>query len=413
MKINELNREQLVSKIEKLTELNSQLHGELELNKKQNAARAFELEKEIQEREKAEMEFRLAAERAENAIKLKDKFVSMVAHDLKSPLAVINGYLDLIKREPGITLSERQQKFIEKSKKNSERMINMIGELLNQSRLQADRIIPKFKFIDAAKVSDKAIDSIAFLAEQKGINIINNIPPGSRLYADFQLFAEVIKNLVSNAIKFCNEKDSIELYLQAGKESCIKVKDTGVGIPEKLLSRLFVASDKKSRDGTAGEKGTGFGLPICQEIMDSHQGRITVESNEGEGSIFTIEMPAIKPTVLIVDDQEIFHASLVKILEKQNLVIEQAFDGKEALEKIHEKAPHLIISDISMPEMDGFQLIEKVKGKANIAKIPMIMITSDENIETRERVFQLGAEDFITKPVNAVDLLPRLRKYLI
>ncbi|MEE8484809.1 MAG: PAS domain S-box protein, partial [Nitrospinota bacterium] len=195
---------------------------------------------DFSERKRMEDELRQAKAKAEEATKLKDKFVSLVAHDLKSPFASILGLLRLVDSDKKDALAPKHKELVGKVLKSGEGLVNMIDQLLNISRLQTGKMELKPKFIDGFFVSVSALAGFDYLAEEKGIELDSEIPRGMRLYADTDLFVEVIGNLLSNAIKFSYKGGRITLFRPPGRRTAIAVKDTGTGISEKILPKLFM-----------------------------------------------------------------------------------------------------------------------------------------------------------------------------
>ncbi len=192
----------------------------------------------------------------------------------------------------------------------------------------------------------------------------------------------------------------------------IAVSDTGVGIPDWLTKNIFNHDEKTSTTGTGGEKGTGLGLPFSYDIMKAHGGSLTFESVKGNGATFYAKLPIVRPTILLVDDDLSIRKLLVKKLGPVDADILEAESGEKALKFIEKAEPHLILLDIVMPGMDGFEVLDRIRNRLELKSIPVIVITSDNNTETRNMAFQLGANDFITKPIRKEDLIPRVRKFM-
>ena len=368
---------------------------------------------DITERKKAEEALRQAKEKAEEATKLKDKFVSLVAHDLKEPLASLLGTLAFIRRDLDKAASEKTKTLMDMAVGSGEKMVHLIDDLLSVSRLKTGIIKPKSIFLDAYFVASKIMLNYRALASQKGVHLENRIPEKTRVYADPTLLYEAVQNLVSNAIKFCRQGDRIALSSSNENGPCIAVSDTGVGIKPEKLGRIFSYEEKTSTPGTLGEKGTGLGLPLCRDIVEGHHGTITVESTPDRGSVFYIHLPLVRPRVLIVDDSKNTRRILQEFLKEVDVETILAEDGKKAVELLENNPPHLVITDLMMPDMDGFELLRILKSAPETKSIPVIAVTADANIETRERAFRMGAEDFIVKPFVLEDLIPRVRKILV
>ena len=361
---------------------------------------------------KMEKELRQAKEEAGKAIELKDKFVSLAAHDLRSPLATILGFLKYILKDKEQPLHEKHREIIERVIDQGEGLNDLIHELLDVSKLKTGIIKPHPVFIDGNIVATNAVTNLKHPAKVKDITLTCDIPKGTRLYTDPILFQQVVQNLLSNAVKFCRKKDSITLFVPSGESTTIAVRDTGVGImPDRRLD-LFKYEECTSTPGTSGERGTGLGLPLCRDIMEAHGGKLDYESAPGEGSVFYARLPMVPPVVLVVDDDSSIRLKLRRLLEKVGSQILEAENGKEALTLLSETPPHLIVADINMPVMDGFDLLENIRYDLSLRHIPIIILTADDQETTREKVFSLGANDFVNKPVMSADFIPRVRRYI-
>ncbi len=373
----------------------------------------------IAERKKTEQELTQVHEeavnaknQAEDATKLKDKFVTLVAHDLKSPFNAILGYLTLVMEDQKNPLHENHKKMLNRCMESGKGMIHMIQELLKISRLQTGKLTPEKKFFDAFLSSALAFSNLNQLAREKGITLANEVPRGTRVFADQNLFNEVIQNLVSNAIKFCGKGDSVRIFLPPGDKATIAVNDTGVGISKNKKKIIFKHEEKTSTPGTAGEKGTGLGLPLAHDIMAAHGGTFTVESVEGEGSVFYAALPYIRPKILLVEDDKSLRNLFKKCLESMDIDFIEVEDGGKAVEFLENDAPNLILLDILLPVMDGFQVLEFIRSNPKTRETPVIVITVDKKIETRDRAFQLGANDFFKKPFEVEEIIPRIRRFV-
>jgi PAS domain S-box-containing protein len=367
---------------------------------------------DITQHKESERSLREARETAEGATKLKDKFVSLVAHDLRSPFNSIMGFLRILGDDKENPLNEKQRSLLQRVITSGERLLRMIEELLNISRLSTGRITPSPKFFDARMVASIAVNDLGLLANEKGIEIVNDVAPGVRLYADFDLFNEVISNLVSNAIKFCRSGDRITVFVPPGSKTTLAVKDTGVGISGDMLSSIFKHEVKTTTKGTAGEVGTGLGLPFSHDIMAAHGGSLTVHSKIGDGSVFYVTLPETRPLALIVDDEEPNRVQLKYYLEGMDIDVIEALDGQDALLILAARIPHIIISDNNMPRLDGMEMLQRIKGELKLDFVPVIMVTSDASQDSRERAFRLGASDYLSRPLNPTDFVLRIKKTL-
>jgi PAS domain S-box-containing protein len=367
----------------------------------------------ITDRKMMEETLNKAKEQAEDATALKDKFVSLVAHDLKSPLISVVGLLTLMSRQLDKTLEPKHREMFAHIQKSGDRMIKMIDELLDISRLQTGAIKPQPRFMDCHTAIDECVASLVFIAKEKGVKLANETPLGQRLYADPELFRRVMMNLLSNAIKFSHSGSTTAVFVPPGMKSVIAVKDQGMGISESLIPNLFRSDIKTSTIGTAGERGTGLGLPYCADILKAHGGAISVKSEPGKGSVFMAEFPHKMPLIMLVEDEQIARAVCKSHLDKVESEIVEAINGKIALEFLETRVPDLMILDLFMPEMGGFEVLGKLRSEPKWKNIPVIVVTADASVDTRDKAFRMGANDFATKPVNPTDFIPRVRRFLI
>jgi signal transduction histidine kinase len=240
----------------------------------------------------AEEKLRTAKSKAESATMLKDKFVSVVAHDLRSPFTSIIGFLRLLLRPDTIEpLTAGQKDKLARVLGSCESMVELIGNLLDINRLQTGELTPQKILMNTKPAVESNLSKLRYLAIEKGISLEEHIPEELNIHADPDLFSVVIQNLVSNAIKFSNKGDKVAIYIPQSKASCIAVADTGVGISAEIRDSLFTHTAKISTRGTSGEKGTGLGLQFAFDIMKAHGGSLTVDSTVGEGSTFYLEFP--------------------------------------------------------------------------------------------------------------------------
>lgn len=368
--------------------------------------------RDITSRMMNEQKLKKAKEEAESATLLKDKFVSLVAHDLRGPFTTILGFLQLIEKDKKNPLSKKQKGYVRWILESSQKMLLMIDEILNISRLKTGKIIPKLRFLNARVICDRHIGNLNPLSEKKGLTISNDLPEEMRLYADQDLLGQVVHNLLSNAIKFSEKGDTISIFQPNENATAIAVRDSGVGIQKKRLAKLFSLEERTSTTGTAGEHGTGFGLPFSHDLIAAHQGELLVESTEGEGSMFTIVLPEVLPRILVIDDDPDIRALLLNELCKKNAIVDETSNAISGLKMLAKNRYHLIICDVQMKKMDGFEFLHFVRNDPSTKNIPAILVTSDQSIATREKAFQSGADDFLTKPIFSQDFVPRIRRIL-
>lgn len=372
----------------------------------------FAVARDITQRKRVKEKLQEAKDQAEEATKLKDQFVSLVAHDLRSPISSLLGFLNLINDDKTHPLHPQHKEMVQRILKSGNRMTQMIEELLKVSRFRLGKLALTPRFIDGYKFVKFILPQIAPLAQDKGIALLNEVPENTRLYADPQLLNEVLVNLLTNAVKFCGKGDRINVFVPTNKKTTIAVKYSGKGVAQEVLKDIFKHEVKTTTKGTKGEVGTGLGLPFCHDIIKAHGGTLEVESIVGEGSVFYANLPYVRPRVLLVDDEPNTRFMVMEFFAQDDMDFIEAENGKSALEILEKDTPHLVIVDLWMPVMDGFEFLEHIRNNPNLKTIPLIVMTGDEELETRERVFQMGGDDFITKPIKAEELIPRLRKFI-
>ncbi len=367
---------------------------------------------DMTERKQAEQSLLVAKEKAEEATRLKDKFVSLVSHDLKTPLTSMIGFLKLVRHDNTEPLNEGAKLILDRSIESGKQMISLIDDLLTISRFKTGQLELNKQFFDAKYLGIKMLAHYTHLANQKGIEVENTIPDNSRIYGDKTLLTEAVQNLVTNAIKFCKDGDRITIALADEEPSTICVRDTGPGIQPGLLKHLFDYERKTSTRGTAGETGTGFGLPLVKDIVELHGGELGMDCPPGKGCLFSLKLPHVTPKILLVDDDKNFRYLQILNLKVMKADIIEAENGEEALTMIAATRPHLIITDIKMPVMDGLNLLKSLKGMPYTKDIPVIVVSGEYGMEIRDEVFKLGADDFATKDINTDDFIPRVRRFI-
>jgi len=224
---------------------------------------------------------------------LKDEFVSMVSHDLKSPLTTISGYCEILLDEKiNSNLTEKQKNMILAVYKSSRYQMEIIKNLLNISVLESGKMKIEKKDFLLIEVLNKVLDELKLKMELKSLKTSINFDDNMEVFGDPNRIGQVLLNLLGNAIKFTNEYGNIIISAHNKNDTAvISVSDDGVGISQEDIKHIFNPYDLYSTQGTKGEKGTGFGLSICMRIINAHNGKIWVESNEGQGSTFFFTIP--------------------------------------------------------------------------------------------------------------------------
>ncbi|MDH4248209.1 MAG: response regulator, partial [Deltaproteobacteria bacterium] len=374
------------------------------------------LQREIRfalQRQDLEQDLRQAKQEAEEMSRLKDRFVSMLAHDIRSPLTTILLTLETLYQKGKLDLTDNIRNQLLRVESGAKHLQSIVETLLDLNRLKSGKIRPRLRFVDARYLVVGLLEQLSPLAESKSITLTCEIPKDVRLHTDPGLLNQVLQNLMTNAIKFSNPGSAVTVWSPSISPPCITVRDNGIGIPPERLPKVFNLNEKASTPGTLGEKGTGFGLPFSKEVMLALGGDIQVQSTVNQGSSFTLTYPQITPRVLVVEDDKLMREVVRQFLTGLKVEIIEASDGLKALEAIETHSlPHLILSDIEMPRMDGLALLKHLKSDDRLSPIPVIVFSGDDTMETRREVLDLGALDFVRKPLVAADFLPRVRRVI-
>lgn len=366
------------------------------------------LEKERQRA--AEMES--LKKRAEDAVAQNNRFMSLIVHDLRSPITSVISFLKLLERQCNEGDFGSVAEVIRRIGGINENLLTLIDDLLSVSRIKNGVIQQRKRFFDALALAQQVLDGFRLQADMKGITLKCEVAPGIRLYADFNLTHEVVGNLVSNAVKFCGKGNTITISARLGPLPTVAVANDGPPISPALLSNLFSFDTVTSTPGSAGERGNGLGLPLSAEIMRLQGGALRAANVIEGGCVFEAVFPAIRPVVLVVDDNEIDRFALRGLLSHLDIELIVANNGKAALKIMESREVHLVIADLIMPEMDGYELLRIIRENTAYGNIQFIALTGFPESEICQRVMGMGADDFIRKPVCQDDLVIRVRRFV-
>ena len=364
---------------------------------------------------------------------LKSEFFANISHELRTPLTLAQGNIALLTDE---VKGDSQVKHASNARRSLSQLSRMVEDLLDLSKFELGRFKLQLQSMNMATFLKRTTSSFASLAEdrQVSLNFINESATEPFAEIDVRQFEKVVNNILYNAFKFTKPGDTILVTLsQEEGKAVVSVSDTGRGISSEDLPNIFHRFYQANNHDH--QVGSGLGLAIVKEIVDLHHGSIEVESEEGRGTQFRIfidvtasvpiedeasnvnvndfiedkllNLKTSEPTILLVEDNLEMQDFLVEILGKY-FKIEKANNGIEALEKLKEVNPSLIISDVMMPVMDGFTLLEKLKSKGSASSIPFILLTARAASEDRLRGLRLGVDDYITKPFDREELLVRV-----
>lgn len=376
---------------------------------------------------------------AVDANKAKDEFLAMLSHELRAPLGSILIWTQLLRTgglDEAATL--RALGMIERS---TETLEHFIEDLLDISRIIAGKLSLEVRPTDLGSVVDAAIEEAQPAADAKSIRLSaeldRDLPPTSGDHARLQ---QVVRNLLTNAIKFTPEGGSVQVQLDhVDGRARIRVTDTGVGIPRDYLSSVFERFRQIDSTSSRSHRGLGLGLAIVRHLVELHGGSVTADSpGQGLGSTFTVLLPLVSALVapvplepappsgdwtlddraldgirvLLVDDEEDARESLRVLLERSGAVVLAVKSAAEALAGIEEFRPHVLLSDIAMPEEDGYRLIHKVRALDPVrgGATPAAALTAYASREDRRTALLAGYQDHVAKPPDPPRLIALLAR---
>ena len=391
----------------------------------------------IQENE--QLEVRLAA--AEEASKAKTFFLSNMSHDIRTPLNAIIGYATLANRE-GVTAEEKSG-FIDKIEKASRQLLDIVNDVLDMSRIESGKIDLEPTRVNLENCVQEAHDLVRVQLETKKIDLAVSCDVSHKwVLCDKVMMDRAVMNLLCNAGKFTEENGSVSLQLKelAGSEGTgryeIRIKDTGIGMSREFVERLFVPFERERTSTVSKIQGTGLGLAITKSIVDMMGGDISVQTEKGKGTEFTItvDFPLAEPAeeicscegeevsfeglrALLVEDNMINMEIAQMLLDQAGFVIETAENGKIALEMTAASEPgyyDVILMDIQMPVMDGYTAAQAIRALPDpgLAGIPIIAMTANAFQEDIKKAEEAGMNGHIAKPLDIPDMKATLQRVL-
>jgi PAS domain S-box-containing protein len=420
-------------------------------------------------------EERLRAEALAEIDRAKTQFFSNVSHEFRTPLTLMLAPLEDALNDRADELSHSQRERIHTAHRNSLRLLRLVNTLLDFSRIEAGRVEANFQPTDLSHHTAELASTFQSVIEKADLTLKLLCPPlPESVYVDPDMWEKIVLNLLSNAFKFTfSGAISVETRIsQDGRSAELVVRDTGVGIPAEELPRLFERFHRVEGQRSRSFEGSGIGLALVQELVKLHGGSITAESRQGHGTTFTVSLPLgnvhlgstrtgpvrgrVSTTtrveayieevarwlpesastadeflarrsdeetdlsvpgehhgarVLIADDNADMRNYVRRLLGARWTVL-TASDGKEALELIRSSKPDLVLSDVMMPQMDGFQLLRELRADPQLRNVPVILLSARAGEDARVEGLDAGADDYLTKPFSARELIARVNANL-
>ncbi|RJX37115.1 response regulator [Paenibacillus pinisoli] len=386
----------------------------------------------------------------------KDQFLANTSHEFRNPLHSILIMSQTVLNRERHLMQARSVKELETVLTVGRRLTLILNDLIDAMSLREGNPRLHKTSVSIPSIVTGVLDMLQYHAEAKSLRIANEIPVNfPPVYADENRVIQIIFNLLHNAVKYTNEGSIvIQAAIKDGKAH-ITIKDTGIGMEEELLKRLFRPYEQAGRSETMIEGGFGLGLSICKQLVELHGGTLDVSSEAGGGSTFTFSLelaemgawnevaaassydsegrtmiasdesaaaladalpvlPAVetkrdRPCLLIVDDDPVNLQVLESILPSDEYETAMVTSGKEALVLLDQREWDLVISDIMMPQMSGYELARIIRGRFTLTELPILLITARSQPEDIQSGFMAGANDYVTKPVDATELKSRIK----
>lgn len=394
---------------------------------------------------------RAEAEHIKGLDEIKSRFFANISHEFRTPLTLIQGPLQQIeenanKKEGTVDIPVRHVKTM---RRNTDRLLELVNQLLDLSKLDSGKMKLKVIKGDLLQVIKMITASFDSMAERKGIHYHVHFPGQTQIaFFDKDKLEKIISNLLTNAFKYTPEQGTVSVSADIeDKRIRITVEDNGHGIPKKELDKIF---DRFYQLEGTEDKGSGIGLALVKELIDLYRGQIIVTSEPGKGCRFKVSLPMDKslfkenelvygewqntetfvnrsieeeasvikepiqshlPLLLVVEDNRDLRTFIKETVQQYYQVIE-ASNGKEGLEKAIAEVPDIIVSDVMMPVMDGFVMTEKIKKDERASHIPIILLTAKAGQLHKLEGLETGADDYLTKPFDAKELLLRIQNLI-
>src|SRR5574337_1836406 len=352
---------------------------------------------------------------------MKSEVVSTVSHELRTPLTSIKGSLQLILGNPK-ELFPFQQELLTICLRNADRLIRLVSDVLDLSRIEAGKLTLKLSDQMVPHLVELALASVSALVKERQTAIDVSLPSDlPSVHADQDRIVQVLTNLLSNAIKFSGPASCVrvvaELRRVAGDDQgairgrrggdraiAISVTDQGRGIAQEEIDTLFVPFHQPDSSAARETPGTGLGLAICKGIVEEHGGRIWVRSEGlGLGTTVTFLLPVEGPPgrhLFVADDDPLFVNLLTELFGSAGYQVTSAPDGEATLQMIKQAIPDLLILDLLLPRMDGWEVMKILRAKTTTRDLPILAVTS-LGASDAERTLALGADDYLSKPISA------------
>ncbi|WP_434611474.1 CHASE3 domain-containing protein [Pseudomonas sp. D2-30] len=397
------------------------------------ALRGFsKITRDITDRRAAEIALRTAREEAESASRAKSEFLSRMSHELRTPLNSILGFAQLLDMD-SIAGQRTQVSHILRA---GQHLLALINEVLDIARIEAGRLPLNIEPIGLPAVLHEALTLVSPMAADAGIHLaeLASLPEGSGVLADRQRLVQVLLNLLSNAIKYNQPGGEVRIEVTAeAPHVSIAISDTGRGIAPELLDQLFKPFERLGADPQI--EGTGLGLSLSKSLLEMMQGSLQVRSDPGQGCCFTLRLPGARVSgahlppmvalevarprtefdgkVLCIEDNLSSLALIETLMQRRpGIQLLSSMQGQMGLDLARQHAPQLILLDVTLPDLDGLEVLRRLRQSPTTAYTPVLMITADASDLSHRALLDTGATAILTKPIHIQAFLGHLERYL-
>ena len=381
-------------------------------------------------------DLKVALTEAERASATKSEFLSRMSHELRTPLNAIIGFGQLLETDPEHPLSETQVSSVREIREAGRHLLELVNEVLDLSRIEQGHLEIEFEPVKLGPLIEACLSQIHPMIMQQNLKVSLDLDAVCTVLADRMRLKDVLLNLLSNAIKFNFEGGSITIRCASSRTDYVRIsiRDTGRGIAEDALSQLFKPFER-IESAYNGIEGTGIGLALSKKLIEAMQGKIGVESVPSEGSTFWIELPLAKcdesitdsnnthttpcarnvgnHKVLCIEDNLSNLILIQKILaSRNNIELFEASSGELGLEIAMREPLDLILIDINLPGINGFEVLRRLKSDSLTKDIPMVALTANAMKQDIELAREVGFDDYLTKPIDVINFLDTVDRYL-
>ncbi len=348
--------------------------------------------------------------------KMKTNFLSIVSHELRTPIAIMQEGVSLCLDGVAGDLTDMQRELLEDTLDNSDRLLRLITDLLNVSKIEAGRVKLHKRIIDFHEIVRKTLKTFEHQAAEKGVVLATSMSEKPLMaYIDSDKVIQIFSNLVSNALRFTEKGGTIETRIEFKEDHIYcQVSDNGKGISKENLPKLFNKFEQIGRVEGPGYQGTGLGLTIVKGLIEKHNGKVWVDSELGKGTTFHFTVQYIeKPLMLIVDDEQAILDIMQRTFNSYPYQIMEAMNGEEAIYKTIEYQPSLLILDMKLPKMSGYEVIGRLKQDTRTMDVPIIIMSGYEIDPDRlDKVQNHSAIPVIQKPFDIESLKNKVEEIL-